>query len=346
MALQVNNWQDIQNAIVETRQEFQKTTTPIKNLLESAVSVLFEALDLLSSVINKTDDETYTLKLHITAFGRIIAALATLESGFLDEAQMILRNAIELEIIGIDIFYNKASLDIWKKTDKEDLFLNGDWNIKVKNSYEKIKEDKKNIYPHYEIVHVEHLRKQWKKFSNMTIHVHSREQIDKLYTPEGHFSLIRRPNLGGCKQYFNTYQNIIFNISVHLYEILKRPKYLNLINKNKDLLNKANTFHKNYIRLKEEIKTKEKMRKENSIEVSIFNSQYKEIMVSPAIKTTLDMLGVEALNAGLDENQVVIKMLQFLANNGFESTKLKAEVTHEETESGKKISDITIYYSN
>jgi len=344
---EIHSWQDIENALIETRQEFHKTTAPIKSSLDSGVNLLSEALGLLGIVSKDTDDELYALKMHLTAFGRVIASLVSLESGFPDEAQMILRNALEWELIAVDIFNNKDSLDKWKKTGTDDLKDSGKWIMQATSSYERINKNEENLYPTLDMMYARHLRQQWKTISSGTVHAHSQAQIDRLFDSKGNFALLRRKTIEGYKIAFQMYQGIMFDISGYLYEIMRRPKYRDLINKNKSLLAKANRFADNYSKLKEELSAKGKIIEENSIKVSVLDSQDKEIGVSSEIRTALDKLGPEAeakAKVGTDFEQVIRKMLQLLEDNGFEITKLKSIVTYSDTESGNKIENITIYY--
>ncbi len=142
------------------------------------------------------------------------------------------------------------------------------------------------------------------------------------------------------------YQVIIFNIVSLLIGI---PKYRDMIGENKALAVKAKIFAENYSKLEKELKSKGKMIEENTMKVRLLDSEDKEIGISSEIRTALDKLGAEAeakAKNGAEFEQITRKMLQLLEDNGFEITKLKSVVTYSDTETGNKIENITIYYSN
>lgn len=345
--MEVHSFKDIEKALQETRQEFHKTTAPIESLLDRAVSLFLEAIDLIRNVARDTDNELYALKMHSMAFGRVIASIASLESGFPDEAQTILRNALEWELIAIDIFNNKDSLEKWKgKTD--DLKDSGRRILEATCSYNRIiDKNLGNVYPPIDVIYARHLRQQWKTISKQTIHALSQAQVDKRFNSKGNFALLRRKTIEGYKIDFQMYQGFMFDISGYLYEIMRRTKYRDMIDKNKALLAKANRFAESYLKLKEELSTKGKMIEENTIKVRLLDSEGKEIGVPIEVGTVLAELGAEAearAKAGADFEHVIRKMLQMLEANGFEVTKLKAIVTYADAEPGVKIENITLQY--
>lgn len=345
--MEVHSFKDIENALLETREEFHKTTAPIESLLDRAVSLFLEAIDLIRNVARDTDNELYALKMHSMAFGRVIASIASLESGFPDEAQTILRNALEWELIAIDIFNNKDSLEKWKgKTD--DLKDSGRRILEATCSYNRmIDKNLGNVYPPIDVIYARHLRQQWKTISKQTIHALSQAQVDKRFNSKGNFALLRRKTIEGYKIDFQMYQGIMFDISGYLYEIMRRTKYRDMIDKNKALLAKANRFAENYLKLQKELSITGRMISENTMKVILLDSQNKEIGVSSEIRTALDELGAEAeakAKVRADFEQVTRKMLQLLEDNGFEITKLKAIVTYTDSKPGNKIENITIYY--
>ncbi len=346
--MEIHSFRDIENALAETRKEFNQTIAPIKNLLDRAVSLFLEAIDLIRNAARDTDNELYALKMHSMAFGRVVASIASLESGFPSEAQTILRNALEWEMIAVDIFNNKDSLEEWKKTNKEDLNDSGRRTLPATRSYNRIiDKNLGSIYPPIDVTYARNLRQQWKTISKQTIHALSQAQVDKRFNSKGDFALLQRKTVEEYKIDFQMYQGIMFDISGYLYEIMRRTKYGDMINKNMTLLAKANRFAENYSKLKEELSITGRMIEENAIKVSLLDSQDKEIEVSPKIRTALDKLGAKAgakAKVGADFEQVIRKMLELLEANSFEVTKLKAVVIYADAESGAKIENITLQY--
>jgi hypothetical protein len=93
VTLEIHTFQDIEKAVEITRQEYHKTTAPIKHLLKHVVSLFIELLELIGNVAKANDEEHYTLEVLIVTFRRVIASIILLESGLPQEAHMVLRNA-------------------------------------------------------------------------------------------------------------------------------------------------------------------------------------------------------------------------------------------------------------
>lgn len=342
--MEIHNLQDIEKALLETRGEFHKTTAPIRSLLNRAISLFTESIGLIRTVAKDTDDERHALEVLAAAFRRVMASIVLLESGLPQEAHMVLRNALELMLIAMDITYNKSSLEEWKKTIKDTLKEYDDWYFTKSKICKRIDKNERGMYPQLERELALHTGEEWKVISNKSLHAHSQAQIRQLFDSSGNFQLLGRKTVENYEKDLKLYQELIFDIVTLLIGI---PKYRDLIGKTEALSVGRNRFAENYTKLKEELSAKGKMIEENSSKVSLLDSQDKEIGVSSEIRIVLDKLGAEAeakAKVGADFEQVTRKMLQLLEANGLEVTKLKAIVTYSDTESGNKIENITIYY--
>jgi hypothetical protein len=246
--LEVHSLPDIENALVETRQEFRKTTAPIRNLLDSAVSLFIEGTNLIKSVAKDTDDERYALEVLATTFRRVVSSIVLLESGLPQEAQIVLRNALEWMLIAIDITYNKASLEEWEKTIVDNLkdINYDDWYFSTSKICKRIDKNEGKVYPELERKLATHIRKQWRLISNMSVHAHSQAQIRSLFSGTGSLQLLGRKTVESYEKDFKTYSAIIFDIISLLIGI---PKYEGLIGKTEALLVRRDNFAQNYAKL-------------------------------------------------------------------------------------------------
>jgi hypothetical protein len=254
--MEVHSLQDIEKALKETREEFCKTTIPIRDMLDMAVSQFVEAIDLTKAVAKDTDDEKYALEVLATAFRRVIASMVLLESGLPQEAHIVLRNALELMLIAIEIIYNRASLEEWKKTVNDDLknINHDDWYFVKSKICRRIDKNEKNLYPELERrlalglegVSGHGICKEWQIISNMSVHAHSQAQIRQLFDSSGNLQLLGRKTVDSYEKDFAQYQIFIVNIISLLIGI---PRYRDLIGRTESLSARANRFAENYSKL-------------------------------------------------------------------------------------------------
>ena len=243
--MSIQSLKDIENELVETRQYFYKTTEPIRPSLESAFGLLFEALGLVGRVAKDTDDEHFALEAIAIAFRRVTASLIMLESGLFDEAQMVLRNAMDFMLIAIDITYNPDSLREWKETsdDPEDGKSHAQWYFSKQLMVKRILKNEGNLYPEVERKAAELISSQWKIVSNMTLHAHSQAQVRRVVNSEGDLAFLQRKAAEGYEKNFIAYQGMIFNLVTLMIGI---PRYERLIRETKGLSARASSFFQNY----------------------------------------------------------------------------------------------------
>jgi hypothetical protein len=248
--LEIHGFQDIEKSIEITRQEYHKTTTPIKHILESPINLLIESLRLIGNVAKLNDEEHYILEILIVAFRRLIASIISLESGLPQEAHMVLRNTLEWKLIAIDITYNKNSMVEWIKTSQANEIDNNDWYFTPRKIWLRIEVDKENmIYPKLENSLAENIYKEWKLISNKSLHAHSHLQIKQLFTSDGTFQFLGRKTVDNYEINFRTYKAIIFNIVSLLVGI---PKYRELIGKTETLKIQRDNFAIHYAKIRDE----------------------------------------------------------------------------------------------
>ncbi|MCL5992146.1 MAG: hypothetical protein M1419_08605 [Bacteroidetes bacterium] len=230
--MNISNYDDILTTLNEVRGDFHKVTSEFKYILEEPISLYFDLNKLIGFVAEEGDDEINIGQVCLTAFRRVISSFVLLESGFSFEASIVLRNAIELILIGIDITYKKDSLKQWIETLDDNLEENGDELEFARKIYYRVMNDKTNqIYPQdvRESVILEKTDKgngifeEWKRISNVSLHAHSKAQIIPLFYKKGEFLLFTKKNPNDYKTDFYQLRNYIMNIISILRFI---PKYV------------------------------------------------------------------------------------------------------------------------
>lgn len=252
ITFEIHSFQDIENAVKITRQEYHKTTAPIRYLLDGIVSLFLELLDLIGNVAKNTDEERYILEVLIITFRRVIASIILLESGLPQEAHMVLRNALEWILIAIDITYNKTSLKEWEKTSQYDVTDQEEWYFKPSKTFKRIDNNEGNIYPELDRSFAQHTYKEWINISNKSVHAHSHSQIKNLFNSTGTFQFLGRKTIDKYKSNFKMYQELIVDIVSLLIGI---PKYRDLIGKTEALTVQRDSFARNYKKITEELRT-------------------------------------------------------------------------------------------
>lgn len=258
-AILIKDFKSIFKGLAHSRKLFHKINKEYDHL-ESAVDLLFQLIELISRVAKREDEERYALEVILVIFRRIVGSLSLLESGLSQEAQMLLRNAIEFMLIFIDITYNKQSLEEWKKTESEDLIkaYYEDWYFAKEKIEKRIKEDKNGIYPPLEKnlvtgtsgTNTWSLVKEWAKISNQSLHAHSQAQLRAFFNENGTFQILGLKDQEKYKKDFSVYARIFFDLTSLLMGI---PKYAKLVHQQEDLKSRLVTFKTNYLTLKEKI---------------------------------------------------------------------------------------------
>lgn len=260
MSMEINNFAELEKSLFNMRTEFNDSINSVKYIIEKPITLFFDWMGLIKTVAVDTDDESYVLEVLTAAFRRIISSYILLESGFIRESAITVRNYIELMLIAIDITYNQSSLVEWKKSDKDELLINSheDWYFKKAKICARIKEDKENIYPEYarnlalgkEDGKGRSLCREWNIISNIAGHEHASSQIRQLLRTPGHFSILERATVQTYQSAFEDYRLFLLDIISLLIMI---PKYRDKIISDKTILEKANSLSHEYDELISEI---------------------------------------------------------------------------------------------
>jgi hypothetical protein len=260
MSMAISNFAEIEKTLLKMRTEFNSSINSEKYIIEKPINLFFDWMELIKTVAVNTDDERYVLEVLTAAFRRIISSYILLESGFIRESAMPVRNYIELMLIAIDITYNQSSLEEWKKSTKDELFLDSreDWHFKKAKICARIKENKENIYPEYaRILAVgkgkeegRSLCREWNIISNISGHEHASSQIRQHLKKPGRFSILERATVQTSQGIFKNYRLFLIDIISLLMRI---PKYREKISSDNTLLEKANSLSREYDALINEI---------------------------------------------------------------------------------------------
>jgi len=258
--MEINNLAELENSLLLMRTEFNQSIKSIKYILEKPINLLLSWMKIIKSVTTNTDDERYILEILVTAFRRIISSCALLESGFIRESLIPIRNYQELMLIAIDITYNQKSLLEWKRSDEDVLLMNSreGWYFKKAKICTRIGEDKENIYPEYarnlaigkEQGTGRSLCREWNIISNIAGHEHTSSQIRQILKKTGHFSILERASVQTCQGIFENYRLFLFDIISLLIRI---PKYRDRISSHGSILKEANRLSHEYGELINEI---------------------------------------------------------------------------------------------
>jgi hypothetical protein len=260
MSVEINNFAELEKSLLNMRTEFNSSINSVKYIIEKPINLFFDWMELLKTIAVNTDDESYVLEVLTAAFRRIISSYILLESGFIRESVITIRNYIELMLIAIDITYNQSSLEEWKKSDKDQLFVNSreDWYFKKAKICTRIKENKENIYPEYarnlalgkEKGKGRSLCREWNIISNIAGHEHASSQIRQLLKTPGRFSILERATVQTCQSVFENYRLFLLDVISLLIRI---PKYRDKISSDNTILEKANSLSHKYAKLINEI---------------------------------------------------------------------------------------------
>ena len=257
--MEINNLAELENSLLFTRTEFNQSIKSIKYIIEKPINLLFNWIKIVKSVATNTDDERYILEVLVTAFRRVISSCVLLESGFIRESLIPIRNYQELMLIAIDITYNKQSLLEWKRSDKDESIMNSreNWYFKKIKICKRIEEDNDNVYPLYarnlaigkDSEKGRSLSREWNMVSNLAGHEHASSQIRQLLKKPGHFSILERATVQTCQSIFKDYRLFLLDIISLLIRI---PKYRDKISIDSSILEKANSLSQDYDELMKE----------------------------------------------------------------------------------------------
>lgn len=230
---QIQNFNDIIKSLTNGRKRFHKDNEFIKFRLAEVFELYFNATDLIKKVASKDDEEKLILEIINISFRRMLSSFFLLESGFAQEARMLLRNFLEYILIIIDITYNPASLVKWEKTEHDNLDNgNGEWYFSASKIIDRIKVDVSGVYPHEEKKNAINAHSEWKKISNQILHAHSRSQTKNIIK-QNNIELFGWCSLDDNKKHFNVYRELLLAL---IQEIIFIPKYKEKISQSKEFI--------------------------------------------------------------------------------------------------------------
>ncbi len=260
MTTEINNFAELEKSLLNMRTEFSSSINSAKYIIEKPINLFFDWMKLIKTIAVNTDNESYVLEVLTAAFRRIISSYVLLENGFIRESVITIRNYIELMLIAIDITYNQASLEEWKKSDKDELLINyrEDWYFKKARICTRIQKNKENIYPEYARNLAvgkgkgegRSLCREWNTISNIAGHEHASSQIRQLLKTPGRFSILERVTVQTCQSVFANYRLFLVDVISLLIRI---PKYRDKISSDNTILEEANSLSNKYEELINEI---------------------------------------------------------------------------------------------
>ena len=222
--MSITSFRDIEVSLQDTRASFRAISSDVRYLLDEPFALYLKFMDLIRPWTSGDDQEVYAIEVLATVVRRVVASIVLLESGLPQEAQMILRNALELMLIGIDIAYNDQSRERWKATVDDDLTSldRREWHFKPSRIVKRISTNAGRIYPEVECELSSNIYEEWKRVSNMTVHAHSYAQINLLSDGKGAFQLLGLKTREDYARDFRAYGVFLFNVVSILMAV---PKY-------------------------------------------------------------------------------------------------------------------------
>ena len=254
---ELHNFAEIEKFLFYNRAEFDKSISSTKHIIEKPVNLLLDWFGLIKTIAVSTDDESHILDVLTAAFRRVLSSYVLIESGFIRESLITIRNYMELMLIAIDITYNKSSLEEWKKSDKDEVIIDSrdNWYFKKAKICARIEKNKENVYPEYARTLAlgkgegRSLSREWNIISSVAGHERVSSQIRPL-RKLGRFPLIERATEQTCRTVFSNYRLFLLDIISLLIRI---PKYREKISSDNEILEKANKLSHEYDEMINEI---------------------------------------------------------------------------------------------
>jgi hypothetical protein len=209
----VRNFGDIETALGEMRTAFRSTVTPVRQILDDCYALYFDFMALAQTWVRPQDDERYALEALGVMVRRVTASVVLLESGLPQEAHMILRHALELMLIAIDILYNPDSLREWKATQHDDLLhsVPKNWYFKMERVCKRLENNQNGVYPELERHLAANIKEEVNRISNISLHAHSYAQLVPLLDGSGGMQLLGRKTSEDYAKDFHSYGVFLLN---------------------------------------------------------------------------------------------------------------------------------------
>ena len=220
----VRSFIDIYDSVIETRRRFREIAGPVRHLLDDQFSLYFLSMEIIGPATNETATEVDVLEVFGAVVRRVVASIVLLESGLPQESHSVLRSALELMLIGVDIAHNPESLEKWKATGNDDFLApeRGEWYFKHSKVIKRILANANGVYPHFDQEMVRNINNEWNLSWKMSLHVHSLARIKRLSDGKGNFQLLGIMATEDCEKNFKAYGAFLSNMVSILIGL---PKY-------------------------------------------------------------------------------------------------------------------------
>jgi len=209
----MNSFAEMVEALADTRARFETAIGDRRNPLAGSFALLFRAFHELALGLKEGDPEVHGIAVLMGAARRVFSSYVLLESGLPQEAQIILRNAIEHMLVGMELCNDSDAVEKWLADGQERHSTDG------RSHHFKPRECEKRIarlrgpYSGFE----RHLAKQsleeWRRISNQAVHLHSKHQIDKLLDGRGGFQFLGLKSGTAYEKDLVTLARIVFDIT-------------------------------------------------------------------------------------------------------------------------------------
>lgn len=300
---QIRDLEDIIKFLKNGRIDFYKNTKNIRSELSQVFTLYFDLLEIIKKVVSDKDQERFILEATGIAFRRLLSSFIMLESGFNQEARMLLRNFLEYALIIIDIIYNNVSLNEWEKTEYDNLDNKSDaWYFKPRKIINRIKLDTEGIYPPEEKFNAENIYSEWENISNQVLHAHSRSQTKKIFK-DGFIEVYGWYSGEGYRKGFGVYREYLIAL---IQEIIFIPKYKEKIGKSSELLGLSEIITQKFTKYQHAIACETEIEEEIKINGNIRVGKLKNIFNKNSVPVNIEF----------NSNNALIKLVEIIINNG------------------------------
>lgn len=222
--ISVDNFQQLDNFILETRTEFRENKSLIRKLFFSCIDLFIHLVTSMGNLKPSNKWENTREEDFLRVLGKIIEILTAIyylyESGFYSSAFPLYRNICELSIIAIAIGYDPSLHHLW--CNKHKTFK------KTSKIIDKITESKK--IPEGYKDYARFLQKEWERSSREYSHSLRREHVERKIVKERIF-------WGVTKYNYETQDNKVWSLVVLAFNMITLTSdvfnYESLVNENK-----------------------------------------------------------------------------------------------------------------
>lgn len=208
--MEIRSFDDWRRSVRETRRVFDEATKENDQLLRDTFGLFVESVELVRADIRSEDDVVLPLELLCAGTNRVLSSYILLENGRFTEARSILRNALELMLIAIEVIHDDNSRELWMATKETDASSTPHSEFRARHILRRIRSEEQS-FPPLEAEFAEHIYSQWEYISSTSSHTLFYSQLKSDITPDGKCSLAGWLLRDEYQRFFRQYSLFFFN---------------------------------------------------------------------------------------------------------------------------------------